>query len=111
MGADAVLETAREVLRYAGEELNKAVKMGDFLLYRNAADKAFLAAVLAVNAYVSRKLGVVPKPRSECTLLLRGVGREELGALYSGVTEISHDEAFYAYVTRRRLNTRSRKAK
>jgi HEPN domain-containing protein len=95
VGADAALETAREVLRYAEEELEKAVKTGDLLLYRNAADKALLAAVLAVNAYVSRKLGVVPKSHSERRLLLRRMGREDLRALYSDVMKTLHDEAFY----------------
>jgi hypothetical protein len=37
---------ARGVLRYAVEELEKAVKLGDILLYRNAADKVFLALVM-----------------------------------------------------------------
>lgn len=83
MGADAALETAMEVLRYAEEGLEKAVKTGDLLLYRNAADRAFLAAMLAVNAYVSRKLGVVPKSHSERRLLLRRMGREDLRALYN----------------------------
>jgi HEPN domain-containing protein len=95
VGADAALETAREVLRYAEEELEKAVKTRDVPLYRNAADKAFLAAVLAVNAYVSRKLGVVPKSHSERRLLLRRIGREDLRALYSDVMMTLRDEAFY----------------
>ena len=98
MGADAALETAMEVLRYAEEGLEKAVKTEDLLLYRNAADKAFLAAVLAVNAYVSRKLGVVPKSHSERRLLLRRVGREDLRALYSDLVKTLHDEAFYGGV-------------
>ena len=62
---------------------------------RYAADKAFLAAVLAVNAYVSRKLGVVPKSHSERRLLLRRMGREDLRALYSDVVKTLYDEAFY----------------
>jgi HEPN domain-containing protein len=98
VGADAALETAREVLRHAEEELEKAVKTGDLLLYRNAADRAFLAAVLAVNAYVSRKLGVAPKSHSERRLLLRRVGREDLRALYSDVMKTLRDEAFYGGV-------------
>jgi len=40
VGADAALETAMEVLRYAEEGLEKAVKTGDLLLYRNAAERA-----------------------------------------------------------------------
>ena len=40
MGADAALETAMEVLRYAEEGLEKAIKTGDLLLYRNAAERA-----------------------------------------------------------------------
>jgi HEPN domain-containing protein len=98
VGADAALETAMEALRYAEEGLEKAVKTGDLLLYRNAADRAFLAAVLAVNAYVSRKLGVASTSHSERRLLLRRMGREDLRALYSDVTKALRDEAFYGGV-------------
>jgi HEPN domain-containing protein len=98
VGADAALETAKGVLRYAEEGLEKAVKTGDPLFYRNAADKAVLAAVLAVNAYVSRKLGVAPKSHSERRLLLRRMGREDLSALYSDVMKALRDEAFYGGV-------------
>ena len=45
-------ELAKEVLRYAKEEFEKAVKLGDIFLYRIVADKAFLALVIAVNAYI-----------------------------------------------------------
>jgi len=36
--------TAGEILSYAKEELEKALKLRDVFLYRNAADKAFLAS-------------------------------------------------------------------
>ena len=51
--------------------------------------------MLAVNAYVSRKLGVVPKSHSERRLLLRRMGWEDLRVLYSDVMKTLHDEAFY----------------
>ncbi|MCX8205318.1 MAG: hypothetical protein N3H31_06680, partial [Candidatus Nezhaarchaeota archaeon] len=83
------------VLGYAKEEFEKAVKVGDTLLYRNAVDKAFLSLVLAVNHYIYHKLNVVPKSHSERRLLLRKAGREDLRAIYSDVMKTLHDEALY----------------
>ena len=57
---DVALATAEEILKYAEEEFEKAVKTGDVMLYRNAVDKAFLSMVLAVNSYINRKLNVAP---------------------------------------------------
>jgi hypothetical protein len=54
--------------------------------------------VLAVNVYVSRKLGVAPKSHGERRLLLRRMGREDLRALYSDVMKTLYDEAFYGGV-------------
>ncbi len=85
---------AREVLRYAVEELEKAVKLGDILLYRNAADKVFLALVIAVNAYVAAVEGVEPTSHAERRKILRKMGREDLRALYSDLMK-THEEAFY----------------
>jgi hypothetical protein len=70
-----VFETAREILRYAWEELERAVRTRDVFLYRNAADKAFLALVVAVNEYLKAVVGVVPSSHSERRRLLREVGR------------------------------------
>lgn len=39
--SDSYLATAEEVLGYAEEGLERALKTGDLLLYRNALDKAF----------------------------------------------------------------------
>jgi secreted Zn-dependent insulinase-like peptidase len=86
---------AREVLRYAVEELEKAVKLGDILLYRNAADKVFLALVIAVNAYIAAVEGVEPTSHSERRKILRKMGREDLRALYSDLMKTLHEEAFY----------------
>jgi len=83
---------AREVLRYAVEELEKAVKLGD--IYRNAADKVFLALVIAVNAYVAAVVGVEPTSHAERRKILRKMGREDLRALYSDLMK-THEEAFY----------------
>jgi hypothetical protein len=85
---------AREVLRYAVEELEKAVELGDILLYRNAADKVFLALVIAVNAYIAAVEGVEPTSHAERRKILRKMGREDLRALYSDLMK-THEEAFY----------------
>lgn len=87
--------TAEEVLNYAKEEFEKALKINDVLLYRNAVDKAFLAMIIAVNSYINRKLGVAPKSHSERRFLLRKLDREDLRAKYSDVMKTLHDEAFY----------------
>lgn len=83
---------AREVLRYADEELEKAVKLGD--IYRNAADKVFLALVIAVNAYIAAVEGVEPTSHAERRKILRKMGREDLRALYSDLMK-THKEAFH----------------
>lgn len=94
-GAGALLEAAREVLSYAVEELDRALKLGDVFLYRNAADKAFLALVLAVNALVLARVGVVPRSHGERRRALREMGREDLRALYSDLMKTLHEEALY----------------
>jgi len=86
---------AREVLRYAVEELEKAVELGDILLYRNAADKVFLALVITVNAYIAAVEGVEPTSHAERRKILRKMGREDLRALYSDLMKTLHEEAFY----------------
>jgi hypothetical protein len=88
-------ELAKEILGYAKTELERALKMGDMLLYRNAADKAFLALVVAVNAYVKAIEGVEPTSHGERRRMLRKMGREDLRALYSDVMKTLHEEAFY----------------
>ncbi len=90
-----VLETAKEILGYAKEELERAPRLGDILLYRNAADKAFLALVVAVNAYVEAKEGIVPKSHSDMRRVLRRMGREDLRALYSDLVRTLHEEALH----------------
>jgi secreted Zn-dependent insulinase-like peptidase len=86
---------AREVLKYAVDEFRKAVKLGDLFLYRNAADKAFLALVIAVSAYIAAVEGVEPASHSERRRVLREIGREDLRALYSDLMKTLHEEAFY----------------
>jgi hypothetical protein len=88
-------ELAKEILGYAKAELERALKTGDMLLYRNAADKAFLALVVAVNAYVKAIEGVEPTSHGERRRMLRKMGREDLRALYSDVMKTLHEEAFY----------------
>ena len=96
VGADeGFLVTAEEVLSYAEEEFERALKTKDVLLYRNAADKAFLSMIVAVNYYIVRKLDVVPRSHSERRSLLRKMDREDLRAIYSDVMKTLHDEAFY----------------
>ncbi len=93
---NAMFMSALEVLNYAKEELNKALRLKDMLLYRNAADKAFLALIIAINAFIYGKTGVIP-PRNhgERRRILREIGREDLRALYSDLMRTLHDEAFY----------------
>ncbi len=93
--ADSSLVTAEEILNYAEEEFEKALKTRDMLLYRNAVDKAFLSIIVAVNSYINRKLGITPKSHSERRSLLRKIDREDLRALYSDAMRTLHDEAFY----------------
>ena len=90
-----MFETAREILSYACEELDRAEKLRDSLLYRNAADKAFLALVVAVNEYVRAVKGFVPRSHGERRRVLREIGREDLRALYSDLMKTLHEEAFY----------------
>jgi len=93
--ADSSIVTAEEILNYAEEEFEKALKTKDMLLYRNALDKAFLSIIVAVNFYINRKLGITPKSHSERRSLLRKIDREDLRALYSDAMRTLHDEAFY----------------
>ncbi|MEM1546177.1 MAG: PaREP1 family protein [Candidatus Methanomethylicia archaeon] len=93
--SDVLIATAEEVLKYAEEEFEKAIKLGDMLLYRNAADKVFLSIVIAVNSYVNRKLNIIPKSHSERRSLLRKMEREDLRAAYSDLMKTLHEEAFY----------------
>jgi HEPN domain-containing protein len=88
-------ELAREILNYAKEEFEKAIKLNDVFLYRNAADKAFLALVIAINAYISAVEGVEPSSHSERRRILRKIGREDLRALYSDLMSTLQEEAFY----------------
>jgi len=92
---ESSLVTAEEILNYAEEEFEKALKTKDMLLYRNAIDKAFLSMIVAVNSYINRKLGITPKSHSERRSLLRKMEPEELRALYSDVMRTLHEEAFY----------------
>jgi len=92
---DVSLATVEEILRYAEEEFEKAVKTRDIMLYRNAVDKAFLSMIVAVNSYINRKLKITPKSHSERRALLRKMNREDLRAIYSDVMKTLHDEAFY----------------
>ncbi len=90
-----MFETAREILGYAMEELERAEKLRDMLLYRNAADKAFLALIIAINEYIHAVKGITPKNHSERRRILREIGREDLRALYSDIMKTLHEEALY----------------
>ena len=92
---DSGLASAEEILGYAENEFEKAIKTKDMLLYRNAVDKAFLSMIVAVNSYLSRKLGITPKSHGERRSLLRKIDKEDLRALYSDAMKTLHDEAFY----------------
>jgi secreted Zn-dependent insulinase-like peptidase len=71
------------------------LRLDDIFLYRNAADKAFLALIIAINAYIKAIEGVEPTSHSERRRILRKMGREDLRALYSDLMKTLHDEAFY----------------
>ena len=92
---DSGLVSAEEILGYAEQEFEKALKTKDMLLYRNAVDKAFLSMIVAANFYLNRKLGITPKSHGERRSLLRKIDREDLRALYSDAMKTLHDEAFY----------------
>jgi len=87
--------TAREILSYAKEKLEKALKLRGAFLYRNAADKAFLALVVAINAYLETRLGAAPKSHTERRQMLRKMGREDLRTAYSDLMKTLHEEAYY----------------
>jgi len=95
LNSQPLLGAAEEILGYAEEEFRKALKLKDTLLYRNAADKAFLALVLAVNALIASKTGLTPKSHYERRRILREIGREDLRAIYSDLMRTLHEEAFY----------------
>ena len=80
---------------YALDELERAEKLRDFFLYKNTADKALLALIVAINEYIRVVKGVVPRSHSERRRILREVGREDLRALYSDLMRTLHEEAFY----------------
>jgi len=71
------------------------LKLRDVFLYRNAADKAFLALIIALNEYIKLKIGTVPRNHTERRRLLREIGREDLRATYSDLMRTLHEEAFY----------------
>ncbi len=91
----SAFESAREILNYAYEELDRSLKLRDVFLYRNAADKAFLALIVALNEYIKLKVGAVPRNHTERRRLLREIGREDLRATYSDLMQTLHEEAFY----------------
>jgi secreted Zn-dependent insulinase-like peptidase len=64
-------------------------------LYRNAADKAFLALVIAVNGFIVLRTSTIPRSHSDRRKFLRELGREDLRAIYSDLMRTLHDEAFY----------------
>ena len=90
-----MFETAREILDYAFEEFDRSEKLRDMILYRNAADKGFLALVVAINEYIYLVKGFVPRSHSERRRVLREISREDLRAVYSDLMKTLHDEAFY----------------
>jgi len=94
-GVDSMLVLAEEILGYAEEEFRRALETKDILLYRNAADKAFLALVIAVNGFIVSRAGLTPRSNSDRRRFLRELGREDLRAIYSDLMRTLHDEAFY----------------
>ena len=64
-------------------------------MYRNAADKAFLALVIAVNGFIVLGTSAIPRSHIDRRKFLRELGREDLRAIYSDLMRTLHDEAFY----------------
>lgn len=91
----SAFETAKEILNYACEEFDRSLKLRDIFLYRNAADKAFLALIVALNEYIRLRTGIIPRNHSERRRILREIGREDLRAIYSDLMRTLHEEAFY----------------
>jgi hypothetical protein len=92
---DSMIALAEEVLGYAEEEFRRALETKDILLYRNAADKAFLALVIAVNGFIVLRTSTIPRSHIDRRKFLRELGREDLRATYSDLMRTLHDEAFY----------------
>jgi len=92
---DSMIALAEEALGYAEEEFRRALEIKDILLYRNAADKAFLALVIAVNGFIVLRTSAIPRSHSDGRKFLRELGREDLRAIYSDLMRTLHDEAFY----------------
>jgi HEPN domain-containing protein len=92
---DSMIAIAEEVLGYAEEEIRRALETKDILSYRNAADKAFLALVIAVNGFIVLRTSAIPRSHSDRRKFLRELGREDLRATYSDLMRTLHDEAFY----------------
>lgn len=88
-------ETAREILDYALDELERAERLRDFFLYRNATDETFLALIIATNEYIRVVKGIVPRSHSDRKRILMEIRREDLRALYSDLMRTLHEEAFY----------------
>ncbi len=91
----SAFESAKEILNYACEEFERSLKLRDMFLYRNAADKAFLALIIALNEYIRLKTGIIPCNHSERRRILREIGREDLRTTYSDLMRTLHEEAFY----------------
>jgi hypothetical protein len=95
VSVDSMIALAEEVLGYAEEEFRRALETKDILLYRNAADKAFLALVIAVNGFIVLRTSTIPRSHIDRRKFLRELGREDLRATYSDLMRTLHDEAFY----------------
>jgi len=89
------LEVAREILQMASEELERGRRLNQNFLLRNAADKAFLAVVQAVNDVAKARLGKIPLNHGERRRFLRDVGREDLRAEYSDLMRDLREDCFY----------------
>jgi hypothetical protein len=78
--------------------LKKSSRQGMPCLYRNAVDKPFLTAKVAVNPYINHGFWVMLGSDGEKRSLLRQMEREDLRALYSDMMRTLQDEAFYEEV-------------
>jgi len=77
------------------EEPEKMLKLHDIHLYRNVADNAFLALVVAINTYIEAKQGITPRSHTVRRQMPSKIGREDLRAAYSDLMRTLREETYH----------------
>ncbi len=73
------LEVVKELFKRAKEGYKRGKALRD-QFFINAADKAFLALVEALNDHIRERIEVIPKDHATRRNFLREIGREDLRA-------------------------------